>query len=112
MGVRHKTVVPQSYGFLNGTPYFLWHFWISRQILKAVYVNCLMPKMYHFRVISENSKLLTAAGSHGNQSHILTTANFGMGLLGLQEDLMSYMLMYLNFKKSFSQPSKYASEVE
>ncbi|KAL1487801.1 hypothetical protein ABEB36_015556 [Hypothenemus hampei] len=68
-------------------------------------------KICRFRVIPENLKILTVTGSHRKRCCTLTAGNILVELLGPQEDLISYVLTFLNFKKSLSEPPKYASEV-
>ena len=70
-----------------------------------------MSKIYRFRIIPENMKILTAADSHGNPYCALIAMNFGIGFLGLEEDLISYILTFFNIQKSFPKPPKYAFEV-
>ncbi|KAL1492329.1 hypothetical protein ABEB36_010590 [Hypothenemus hampei] len=76
-----------------------------------VYMQRFMSKMYRFRVILENSKILSAAGSYGNRCCAITAGNFEIELRGLQKELIGYVFTNLNFKKSVPDSPKYASEV-
>ncbi|KAL1498392.1 hypothetical protein ABEB36_009199 [Hypothenemus hampei] len=70
-----------------------------------------MSKMYRFRVILENSKILLAAGSYGNRGCAITAGNFEIELRGLQKELIGYAFTNLNTRKSVPDPPKYASEI-
>ncbi|KAL1493559.1 hypothetical protein ABEB36_009263 [Hypothenemus hampei] len=113
MTVSHKSGAATNFVILNGTPPFLMAFLDSSSNSKATLCWCLAFKIYCFRVILENSKILTAAGSHGNRSHTLTTTNSGIGLLGLQEDIMSVLplLHYYLLNHWYFILERYSNEV-